>query len=108
MPKSSGRFNSLIVPLLTWLVLLIPFAIYQRYYVRSQQAYLTEHGFRLLAAVGRQFDSYVDSISKAVNTAKRQSEEASKLRENFHVPALAKWQVEQVAYEDYLRSVLPD
>ena len=49
MPNSSGRFNTLIVPLVTWLVLLIPFVIYQRYYVASQEAYLTEHGFRLLA-----------------------------------------------------------
>src|SRR5436853_5627396 len=69
MLKSLGRFHSLVIPVFTWLVLLIPFFIYQRYYVSSQQAYLTGHGFRILAAVGRQLNSYIDSISKTVASA---------------------------------------
>jgi len=56
-------------------VLLVPFAIYQRYYVTSREAYLTEHGFGLLAAVGRQLDSFVDSVSKTVSTANKASDE---------------------------------
>jgi len=71
MPKLSGRFSILVVPLVTWLALLIPFVIYQQYYVRSQEAYLSEHGFRILSAVGRQLDSFVGSLSIAINTAKK-------------------------------------
>jgi hypothetical protein len=73
MPKLIGRFNSLVIPLITWVVLLIPFAVYQRYYVKTQQAYLTEHGFRLLSAVGRQLDTYIDSINKTVKAAQKAS-----------------------------------
>jgi hypothetical protein len=59
---------------MTWLVLLILFGIYQVRYVKSQEAYLTKHGFRVLAAAGRQLDAYVDSISKTVKTAEEQSQ----------------------------------
>src|SRR5436190_8329771 len=79
MPKLTGRLNSLVIPLITWVVLLIPFAAYQRYYVSSQQAYLTEHGFRILSAVGRQLDTYIDSIDKTVKAAQRASGESSSI-----------------------------
>jgi len=75
MPKFIGRFNTLVIPIFTWLVLLIPFAVYQRYYVNTQQAYLNEHGFRLLSAVGRQLDSYLDSINLTVKAADRDTSE---------------------------------
>ena len=58
------------VPLLTLLGLVVLFGLYQRYYVASQEAYLTEHGSAYLAAVGRQLDAYIDSISKTVEAAK--------------------------------------
>jgi len=77
MLKSLGRFHSLVVPLVTWLVLLIPFAFYQRYYVTSQQAYLTEHGFRLLSAVGRQLNSYIDSVNRTVDAAEAAKEKTA-------------------------------
>jgi hypothetical protein len=93
MPKT-GRFNSFIVPLVTWVVLLIPFAIYQRYYVKAQQAYLTEHGFRLLAAVGRQVDTYISWASTAATTAKKKSDHESGNKSEI--------------YGDYLKDFLPD
>jgi hypothetical protein len=90
MPKFAGRFNSLVVPLITWLILLIPFAIYQLYYVKSQEAYLTEHGFRVLTAVGRQLDAFLFSINAAVETAgSREARDPS------------------LSYANYLRSFLP-
>jgi hypothetical protein len=70
MSKLWGRFTSLMVPLLTLLALVVLFGLYQRYYVASREAYLTEHGFRVLAAVGRQLDAYIDSITKTVEGAK--------------------------------------
>jgi hypothetical protein len=90
MLRSLGRFHSLVVPLLTWLVLLIPFAFYQRYYVASQQAYLTEHGFRLLSAVGRQLNSYLDSVNKTVRAVQDNKGEISRVN------------------DDYLKKTLPD
>src|SRR5262249_45717347 len=57
---------------------LIPFVIYQQYYVRSQEAYLSEHGFRILSAVGRQLDSFVGSLSNAINTAKKPDDNLGK------------------------------
>jgi hypothetical protein len=93
MPKT-GRFNSFIVPLVTWVVLLIPFAIYQRYYVKAQQTYLTEHGFRLLTAVGRQVDTYIGSASTAATAAKKKSDDESGRK------------VE--TYREYLKEFLPD
>ena len=84
MSKLMGRFNTLVIPLITWVVLLIPFAVYQRYYVNSQQAYLTEHGFRLLSAVGRQLDTYIDSINKTVKAAQKSANETpSKLSDKL-------------------------
>ena len=71
MPAFRGRFNSVVVPLITLLVLLLLFGIYQRSIVKSREAYLTEHGFRLLAAVGRQLDVYLDSISITVEAARK-------------------------------------
>jgi hypothetical protein len=88
MLKSLGRFHSLVVPLLTWLVLLIPFAFYQRYYVTSQQAYLTEHGFRLLSAVGRQLNSYIDSVSKTVIAAQKTKGERGPVEQGYLREAL--------------------
>src|SRR5215471_13777187 len=70
MPKLWGRFNRLVVPFLVLLALLALFGIYQRYYVKSQEAYLTGHGFRILAAVGRQVDAYINSVRKTVEAAK--------------------------------------
>jgi len=84
MLKRMGRLNSLVVPLFTWLILLIPFFFYQRYYVSSQQAYLTEHGFRLLSAVGRQLDSYIDSVSRTVTSAPDKRESFLDYVNTFH------------------------
>src|SRR5262249_10268145 len=109
MPKFMGRFNTLVIPVLTWLILLIPFAVYQRYYVNSQQAYLTEHGFRLLSAVGRQLDTYLDSINKTVKAAKTALEEKS-VESSFR----DKWEntkseeEKREAYLDYLRTFHPE
>jgi hypothetical protein len=69
MPKLWGQFNRLVVPFLVLLALLALFGIYQRFYVKSQEAYLTEHGFHVLAAVGRQVDAYIDSVNKTVEAA---------------------------------------
>lgn len=87
MPKLWGRFNRLIVPLFTMLALLVLFGIYQRYYVQSQEAYLTEHGFRILAAVGRQLDAYIDSITKTVEAARDKEVPASAYLRHF-IPRL--------------------
>ena len=88
MLKSSGRFHSLAVPLLTWLVLLIPFAFYQRYYVSSQQAYLTEHGFRLLSAVGRQLNAYIDSVDKTLRAAQKTPGKLGRVDQDYFTKAL--------------------
>jgi hypothetical protein len=69
MESRKVKFNRLAVPLVTLVVLLALFGIYQSYYVKSREAYLTEHGFRLLAAVGRQLDGYVGSITNALEAA---------------------------------------
>lgn len=99
MLKSLGRFHSLVVPLLTWLVLLIPFAFYQRYYVSSQQAYLTEHGFRLLSAVGRQLDSYIDSVDKTVRAAQKTKQQTNEKVEHYLKLALSDL---DIAPEDFV------
>jgi hypothetical protein len=109
MPKFIGRLNTLVIPLITWLVLLIPFAIYQRYYVKSQQTYLTEHGFRVLSAVGRQLDTYLDSINKTVKIANTAaltpSIEESKFRDELKKNDYKK---NRELYLDYLRTFHPE
>jgi len=103
MPKFMGRFNTLVIPFFTWLVLLIPFAVYQRYYVNTQQAYLNEHGFRLLSAVGRQLDSYLDSINLTVKAADRDTAEfKSKLNQKNGETE------KRDLYLDYLRTFHPE
>jgi len=94
MPKLRGRFGSFVVPLITLLILAILFGIYQRYYVKLQEAYLTEHAFRLLDAAGRQLDAYIDSISRTVETAESAPEPAK----NQKGPTQAS--------KDYLRNFL--
>jgi len=107
MPKLIGRFNTLVIPLITWVVLLIPFAVYQRYYVNSQQAYLTEHGFRILSAVGRQLDTYIDSINKTVKAAHRASGEPSS---DFNVQLNSKTTLKQKqqVFLDFMRTFHPE
>ena len=96
MPKASGRFSILIVPLITWFVLLIPFLVYQRYYVTEREAYLTEHGFRLVTSAGRQLNSYLDSVTKTVNAAIKASTKSTNATEQRSI------------YAKYLQNFLPD
>src|SRR5262249_36427769 len=110
MPKFMGRLNTLVIPLFIWLVLLIPFAVYQRYYVNSQQSYLTEHGFRLLSAVGRQLDSYLGSINLTVKAAEKATEEkpATDFKKKLDLLPPMDATGRREVYLDYLRTFHPE
>jgi hypothetical protein len=107
MTKPKGRFNTLVIPLITWGVLLIPFAVYQRYYVKSQQSYLTEHGFRLLSAVGRQLDTYIDSINKTVRAAQRSTYDPMS-RFTVELASKTKEKDRQQVLMDFMRTFHPE
>jgi hypothetical protein len=93
-----------VIPLFTLLILAILFGIYQRYYVNSREAYLTEHGFRLLDAVGRQLDAYIDSISRTVKTAKSAREPAKHDTSKSH---LGSTQASKVYLRNFLQNLEP-
>lgn len=53
----------------TVLVLLIPFLVYYLFYVRSQNAYFTERGFRSLSLSGQQIALKVESAGEVLKNA---------------------------------------
>src|SRR4051794_37900723 len=64
-----AQLRRLFVPIIVCAALLVPFFIYDRLYVRSKQTYLTERGFRLLAAMGDQVGSMVQARVDYVRAA---------------------------------------
>jgi hypothetical protein len=69
--KYLSRLHKIYIPLFTALALLVPFAVYREYYVHSQEEYLKERSFRVLAAMGGQLASRVDQISEVVRASVR-------------------------------------
>jgi hypothetical protein len=69
--KYFARLHKIYIPLFTALALLVPFAVYREYYVHSQEEYLKDRSFRVLAAMGDQLAGRVDHISEVVRASVR-------------------------------------
>jgi hypothetical protein len=72
VPFTGKRFSSLrnlYIPLTVVLLLLVPFGIYEVYYVEGRQTYLRDRSFRLLGEIGRQVDALVNIESDKLRAA---------------------------------------
>ena len=60
MVKRFPSLRNLWIPLVVTAFLLIPFAMYDIYYVEGREGYLRDRSFRLLAAIGDQIDALIN------------------------------------------------
>jgi hypothetical protein len=69
MSGARSAFARLHVPVIASFIMLVFFSGYYFLYFRSQQAYFTEHHFRLLSLLTHQFQSKTDILLQVLNNA---------------------------------------
>jgi hypothetical protein len=69
MGKYSEKFRTILILFATWAVLLAGFFVYDQYYVRHQEEYFRERGFRVLSTLEGNLNSILEQTSDSVRSA---------------------------------------
>jgi hypothetical protein len=68
-PKSFPSLRNVYIPLIVIAVLLVPFIMYDIYYVQGRETYQRDRSFRLLAAIGSQIDGLINREADKLRAA---------------------------------------
>ena len=75
-PARSPRLKRLSIVAFTMIVVIIPFCLYYLFFVQSQKTYFTKRNFRVLADIGDQITSKIDSLGTSLINVARSVKQA--------------------------------
>jgi hypothetical protein len=104
MGKYKEKFRTIIVLFFTWVMLLAGFLVYEQYYVKGQEEYFRERGFRVLGTLESDLNSILEQSSDSIRSALKlldpekppaKTREAARIYFNTHLPKAAAYREAQ-------------